>query len=195
MPLIDMHIHLQSRSSCSYLSESELWGNLADSLHGVCITDHHVLKKLKGIDKISQSNEIAIFFGVEITAREGDILAYGISEVPPRGLPAQQILSNIHQQGGVAICAHPFAKRNSFDGEITQFAFDGIEINGRVGKRENQRARRLAIEMDIPTTGGSDAHNVHALNTMATWFSYKIRSIEDIVNAIKKKKCKARKVR
>jgi hypothetical protein len=51
-------------------------------------------------------------------------------------------------------------------------------------------ARQAARSMDLPLTGGSDAHSLKQLNTVATKFKEKIESIEDIVKAIKNKKCK-----
>ena len=51
-----------------------------------------------------------------------------------------------------------------------------------------------AVEMDIPTIGGSDAHSYRQLNTIVTKFNVPINSMDDIVKAIRNKECKAIKI-
>jgi len=188
MNLIDMHIHLKSRSPCSILTEEQLFNNISNSLEGICITDHWVLKPLTHFKYYN----IPVYFGVEITSDLGDILAFGIKKVPSKKARAEDIINFIHDQGGIAICAHPFSNRHYAFGErVYEFEFDAIEINGAIGKKYNELARKAALILDLPTVGGSDAHSVDQLNTKATKFDVPITSISDIVKAVKNKQSKA----
>jgi PHP family Zn ribbon phosphoesterase len=134
-----------------------------------------------------------IFIGIEITSDYGDILAYGIKSEPPRNMKASKALEFIHNQDGVAVCAHPFSNKGhvSFGNDVFEYDFDAIEINGSLTRKYNEMAKKAAKIMDIPTIGGSDAHSIQQLNTMGTKFSFRIKTMEDIINAIKNNKCKA----
>jgi hypothetical protein len=187
MSIIDMHIHLKDRSPCSVLSIEELYRTLSPRLNGICITDHWVLREIKGIS----FEEVKTFFGVELTSREGDILAYGIDIMPSKNLRATQVIDFIHRQGGVAVAAHPFSNRHlAFHDAVYDFDFDAIEINGAIGKTSNEKAIRAANKMSIPLIGGSDAHSKNQLNTVATKFENKTYLMSDIVKAIKEGNCK-----
>lgn len=188
MTLIDMHLHLQPRSSCSIMTTEQLYNNLSPKFHAICITDHHVLEPIQRMP----FQEIAVFFGVEYTTNEGDILAYGIHELPSRKLSASEFIEYVHQQNGVAVCAHPFSGRHfALGDEVYEYAFDAIEVNGAIHKHENDLARKAAKIMDLPMIGGSDAHSVNQLNTVGTLFKDLIRSMKDIVKCIKTKRCKS----
>jgi hypothetical protein len=150
-----------------------------------------VLHKIKTV----LFEEFNTFFGVEVASTEGDILAYGITMVPSKGLRASQIISSIHRQGGIAVAAHPFSNRHlAFHDTVYNYNFDAIEINGSIGKSNNEKARRAAKSMGLPLIGGSDAHSKDQLNTIATLFRKPINSMGDIVKAIKEKECKAVRV-
>lgn len=183
-----MHIHLSGRSPCSVLPVEQLINEISPKIDAICITDHWILDPIKYLTYY----EPKVFYGVEITTDLGDILAYGIQKVPSRNLRAEEAINLIHKQGGIAICPHPFSTRHiAFDENIYDFKFDAIEINGAVGKKGNEMARKAALIMDLPTIGGSDAHSVKQLNTIVTRFKTSISSLKDIIRAVKSKKCKA----
>ena len=184
-----MHIHLKGRSPCSILPVEHLFYEICSRIDGICITDHWILEP---INYLEVYEEPKVFFGVEIATDYGDILAYGIKTVPSKNLSAKEVINFIHNQGGVAICAHPFSNRHfAFGDDVYDFNFDAIEINGAIGKKYNKTAKETAAIMDIPTIGGSDSHSITQLNTMGTLFSTPINSLDDIISAIKEKSCKA----
>ncbi|MGQ4872871.1 MAG: PHP-associated domain-containing protein [Promethearchaeia archaeon] len=192
MSIIDMHIHIKYRSRCSNLSREDLFSNLYEEFDGVCITDHWKLDPKNPIFY----NGFKIFYGVELSSEYGDILAYGIKGVPSKNISAKRLIDYIHKQGGVAVCAHPYSNRHQGFGDyVFDFPFDAIELNGALSKQFHDLAAKAALEMDIPMIGGSDAHSIRQLNTYATEFDDDINSIEDIVNAIKNKNCRAIKIK
>lgn len=185
-----MHIHIKYRSRCSNLSVDDLYHNLSDKYDGVCITDHH---KLRTIKEHLFHGEKFMLFGVEISCQRGDILAYGIEYYPHanKHLKAERVLQNIHNQGGVAVCAHPFTNRHTgFGEEVYNYEFDALEINGALEEDFHRTTEDAAKTMGIPLIGGSDAHSITQLNTVGTKFEIPITSIKDVVEAIKNKKCK-----
>ncbi|TFG00747.1 MAG: hypothetical protein EU541_01370 [Promethearchaeota archaeon] len=186
--IIDLHIHIEGRSHCSHLSLQELYRGLSPKLDGICITDHEVIDKIRHL----HFQEFSVFYGVELWSDKGDILAYGLKNIlPSKDLRAKEIIDFIHHHNGIAVAAHPFSSRhNAFHESVYDYSFDAIEINGAIGKNENKLARQAAESLGLPLTGGSDAHSINQLNTVATEFENGINSIEDIVKAIKNKKCK-----
>lgn len=188
MTIIDMHLHVSPRSPCSVMPVEDLMNNLSQRLDAICITDHWVLEPIEYL----KFQDFPIYFGAEITCDLGDILAYGIEQLPPHNLSAQDALDFIHKQGGMAVCPHAYSDWHyAFGDEVLNYDFDAIELNGQMNKSINEMAKRAAKIMDLPTIGGSDSHSVPQLNTIATRFEDEIFSIDDIVKAIKEKKCKA----
>jgi len=188
MMIIDMHIHLKYRSRCSNLSIQDLYNNLSDKFDGVCITDHWKLDSIQ--NNLFQKKLLLI--GVEISCQLGDILAYGMTLgfLPNKHLTAEKVITTIHRQGGVAVCAHPFTDRHQgFENYVFDYDFDAIEINGALSEEFHKKAEFVAYEMDIPLIGGSDAHSITQLNTVGTKFDVPITSIKDIIKAIKNKEC------
>jgi len=109
----------------------------------------------------------------------------------PLSKKAEDVLNFIHEKNGVAICAHPYSSRHNVFGEtIFDYDFDAIEINGAIKKHENEIAKRAAKIMDVPLVGGSDSHSISQLNTVVTLFSNRISCMEDLVNEIKRRRCK-----
>jgi hypothetical protein len=93
------------------------------------------------------------------------------------------------------VCAHPFSNRHDGFGKyVFDYDFDAIEVNGTILEGLQVKAEKAAIEMDIPTIGGSDAHSYRQLNTVVTKFDMPINSMDDIVRAVKNKECKAIKI-
>ena len=193
MTIIDMHIHLKLRSRCSNLSVKDLHEHLSPIFNGVCFTDHWLLKP----KKVHPFKKVKVFHGVEITCKLGDILAYGIKSIPLRNdhVEPEKVITRIHDQGGVAVCAHPFTNRHEgFGDHVFDHEFDALEINGALNKDYHLKAKKAARKMNLPLIGGSDAHSIRQLNTFGTKFEIPIYKMEDIVQAIKKRKCKAIKI-
>jgi hypothetical protein len=123
---------------------------------------------------------------MEVSSREGHIVALGIKEEVKKGMSAEETLDRIHELGGVAIAAHPFRLRDGL-GKKVNSRFDGIEVlNARSNERCNARARKHAASLNIAMMGGSDAHLVEHICSCCTRFDGE--GAEDALEAIRKKK-------
>jgi hypothetical protein len=71
--------------------------------------------------------------------------------------------------------------------ERTLFKFvDAVEVlNGKVTEKENRFAAKVAEGLKLPTTGGSDAHEVSAVGMFATRFFQPIQDEKGLVDALK----------
>ena len=193
--IIDMHMHITGRSPDSKIHLAQVLSYLSSKVHAIIVTDHNFMDNLLSIKHKGFYDDIAVFEGVELSSTDGHILGYGIDGSPSYNQSAAKIVDTIHQQGGVAIAAHPFDPRRTSVGELVyEIPFDGLEINGACSKGQNHDARDAARLLDLPTIGGSDTHTISSMNRYATAFSIPINSIHDVVRAIKQKQCKAIKV-
>jgi predicted metal-dependent phosphoesterase TrpH len=154
-----------------------------DWLDVIAITDHD---EVRGAEDALEYSAMAggpeVIVGEEVTSRDGHILALFITELVPPGMAAAETVAAIHEQGGMAIAAHPFW-RNA-PGAVTSYGvgqlarelpFDGIEVlNGGFTPSmvlANRQAQRLAAGHKAAQTGGSDAHVREAIGWARTVFA------------------------
>jgi len=153
------------------------------ALQVVAITDHDTVEG--ALEACTQQGRypFEIVVGEEVSSREGHILALFIERRVPPSLSAAETIAAIHEQGGLAIAAHPFittwavgAQEITMQGvgrRIATLPFDGVEIDNSTplmglanlrAKRYNRLAQRLA------EVGCSDAHIVEAIGKSFTRF-------------------------
>lgn len=197
-----MHTHTSYGSACGYMTPDELARRAKFiGLHGVCITDHNHIWDGEMIRRLSSDHEITVIGGAEVTTEYGDVLVFGLHR-PVRDVSRIEDLKvMVDAEGGVMVAAHPFRGEFSFVnvppamGEIRQrplFGFlDGLEVcNGLSGQKEREFAARVAAELGLADTGGSDAHAVLGIGRCFTVFEQPIGSEEDLIQSIKERRCR-----
>ncbi|MGL5255554.1 MAG: PHP domain-containing protein [Proteocatella sp.] len=193
--LIDMHVHEKRNSSDSFMSLEEIVEEaVAIGLDGVCITDHESMGLRKFAEVYSKKIGFPIFVGAEYLTQEGDILAFGIDELPKKELlPAQEFIDYVNQKGGICIAAHPFRNNNRGLGENLKIVkgLTGIEVlNGSTSFEANQKALAYCKELGLETFGASDAHDTYQLGKYATRLPKTVSTVEELVEVIKEGGCK-----
>jgi len=188
--LIDMHVH-SNVSDDSKIKVGLLIRKLNElKFQGVAITDHNSLEAIPKAKEIGKKYGIKVFSAVEISTREGHILAYGITEQPPRRIGVAETIEWVHDHGGVACCAHPFRKYEHSVGEnVYHYHFDAVEINGRSFFSQNRAAELASKLMNVSLLGGSDAHYLQSVGRVATNFFEEIENEEQLIEAIRKGEC------
>jgi predicted metal-dependent phosphoesterase TrpH len=193
----DMHIHsLYSDGTASVRAILDHVEEATD-LDVVAIADHERIDgALRGLELHAAGDySFDLVVGEEITTRRGHVLALFVTEriLPLR--PLDETLVAIHEQGGIAIAAHPMAPlplsvgRRSLR-EVRDHAhegvyFDALELfNPSHAGRMRQSARMAlnAAELGLPGVGNSDAHVLEGIGTGATTFAG--HSAEDYRRAI-----------
>ncbi|HEX2141174.1 MAG TPA: PHP-associated domain-containing protein [Candidatus Limnocylindria bacterium] len=151
----------------------------------IAVTDH------ERIDGAVRARELAadggysfeVVVGEEITTRRGHLLALFIEERIPPLRPITETLERIHDQGGLAIAAHPMAPLTPSLGRRTllelhadrdpRHRLDAIEI---LNPSAAGRARRLARHhlnedvLHLTEVGNSDAHVLEHVGSGWTWY-------------------------
>jgi len=190
---IDLHVH----TNVSFDSKIKIGILLKKmkgfGLEGIAITDHDSNVGNVKAREIAKKYDVKVFSGVEITTDSGHILAYGVYEKPPYRKSVAVTIDWIHDQGGIAVCAHPFRKSSpSLEEKVYDHKFDAIEINGRCREAQNRAAALAAQVLNLPLIGGSDAHYIQALGRIYTEFFSDITTDDELIKAIKAGQCEVK---
>lgn len=195
---IDLHIHTSPRSACSYLDPLELIQEARRlKLDGICLTEHQVLWDIGDVEELARQGGIKIFRGNEFTTNQGDILVFGFYKDIKELLMIQELKEEVKTAGGFMIAAHPFRGFKTFGiGQLQMTVeqacqrkalefVDALEVgNGKLSPDENDMARKVAEKLNLPGTGGSDAHRVDEVGKWVTVFEKEIRDERELVQAL-----------
>jgi predicted metal-dependent phosphoesterase TrpH len=181
----DMHLHSLYSDGTSEIEGLLDHVERHTDLDLVAITDH------ERVDGALRAREIhaagpfsfALVTGEEITTRRGHLLALFIEERIPALRPLTETLERIHDQGGLAIAAHPLAPLTPSLGRRSLLALhhdpdprhhlDGIELLNPSAAGRSRRLDRLHLNqriLHLAAVGNSDAHIPEHVGTGWTWF-------------------------
>jgi predicted metal-dependent phosphoesterase TrpH len=150
----------------------------------IAITDHDVIEgSLRARELWSRGNyRFDFVVGEEISTRSGHLLALFIEKRIQPGLSMEKSIELIHEQGGLAVVAHPLHRffRHSCPREVLDRIhasqdvwLDGIETWNAsfCGFYANQLSMQVNREIyHLPELGNSDAHTLNAIGRGCTWF-------------------------
>jgi len=188
---IDLHIHtLFSSDSLNNFQDIIRYAKLRN-LDGVAITDHNTVRGALEFIRTYKRKDLIIIPGIEVSTSCGHILGINVTEDVPKGLDPLETVELIHEAGGIAIAAHPYAlHKESFvrNRSSLDVGLDGVEVvNSSVFPFYLSVAlcKRFAAKHNLPETGGSDSHFPEAIGLAYTNI-YAQSSLEEIVEAIRK---------
>lgn len=137
-------------------------------LDGFSITDHDTVGDPQGYQALARKYGLIFVCGIEITAREGHLLAYCNSEeieilkkMRP-GEPTSSYVDACAQTNIILSPAHPFDYfRHGIGNLVYQYSWSALEtFNGStVFPFSNKKAEQAARRLSLPRIGGSDAHS------------------------------------
>jgi predicted metal-dependent phosphoesterase TrpH len=192
---IDLHVH-SANSHDSYINIDDAVRRCREEeLDGFALTDHDAMAEFPSGK--AEGSGLVFIPGVEVSADGAHVLAFDINEKVPMGLPIPETVDRIHDQGGIAIIAHPYSVfRTWVSGrEIEEARFDGVEVAnasqfpyGWMLSKNTALAERLGL----PGTGGSDAHIPRIIGRAFTILEAETRDVEGVLRALRKGDAEAR---
>lgn len=190
--IIDTHMHENKYSSDSFIELKKAIDTAKlKGLDGICITNHDNNSLRKDIGDYAIINGILVVVGAEILTHQGDILVFGVKDLPKEMLHAEDLLTIVKRENGVAIAAHPYRNNNrGLEDNLYKVGhlLSGVEaFNGSTYSYHNLHAFAAATELGLPSLGASDAHVIDKIGVYATKFYDSIRDDKDFVEAIKSK--------
>jgi hypothetical protein len=192
MTKIDHHLHTSRHSPDSVMMPHEMIASAkAAGLDAVVITEHDKIWPADQLAKLNdEAGDLLILSGVEVSAREGHMLVYGLTDLKhaPVGISVADLLNVARGEGAAVVAAHPYRWGQDFDAIVAKVgpAFDGIEyVSNNVDTQTRASTERLLNRISIPKTGSSDAHEAVILGCYYTEFEAAIGSMSDFVAALK----------
>ena len=178
MKTFDFQVH--SKYSFDSLSDIKKIKKRATEMgiDGVAITDHETIRG--GLESIKYTDSDFLFIpGQEIKTEVGDIIGLMINEQISSNV-FHEVVDQINDQQGIAYLPHPSRKLKLSKKDIKE-NIDVLEaVNGRSTRNENLYSKRLALELNIPYAGGSDAHTIREIGKIKTIFSKDVFSLDDL---------------
>ncbi len=180
----DLHVHtLASDGVDGVVTILDHVAALA-SLDVIAIADHDRIDAAIAGRQIAWARgmRIEVIVAEEISTRGGHLLGLFLEERVPPLRSLRETVARIHDQGGIAVAAHPTTPyplcisarsiRRLMDEPDARHRLDAIEAFnpttfGRIGHRTTQR---LVRELGLPGLGSSDAHRASAVATGLTLF-------------------------
>jgi predicted metal-dependent phosphoesterase TrpH len=182
---LDLHVHSRySVKDCSLSLRDLVRFAMARGLSGFALTDHNTVRGHAEARRFSRQGFI-IIPGIEISTTKGHVLGLGVSEEIPSNLHPAEAVEKVHEQGGIAVAAHPFSIGRS-PSMVYMARFDALEVlNARAGWFSNMLAKGFAERNGIPGVGGSDAHVLEDVGEAYTVLNCEPK-IEGIIEEIRR---------
>jgi len=182
---IDMHVH--SKYSKDAVSEPKQIVKYCKvrGIDGIALTDN----SMKSFEIVK--NEILCISSCEIATELGEILGFFINDTI-RKRSFYDVVDEIHKMDGLVCVPHPFDifRRLSMGKNITKIfhKVDLIEgFNSRcLINKFNEMAQKFGKFVDLPLTGGSDAHTLLEIGNAYTTIN--AESLSEIKKALLKGK-------
>ncbi|MCX8007048.1 MAG: CehA/McbA family metallohydrolase [Coriobacteriia bacterium] len=179
----DIHLHTTASDGLYTPRQVVEWAAFKTDLSVVAITDHNTMDGAFEAAEIARDLPVELVLGQEIDTVDGHVLALWLNEPVPAGMSALETVDAIHEQGGVAIAAHPFAPKwwakhglcRGDEAVYDSVPFDAFEVHNATPLlfHANLRARHYVRRSPgrFAVTGGSDAHILSAIGATRTLFA------------------------
>jgi predicted metal-dependent phosphoesterase TrpH len=180
----DLHIHTTASDGVATPAEVLDWVCTKTDLRVIAIADHNTNVGAIEAARIARERllPIEVIVAQEVESSQGHIIGLWTPKIVPPAMSAEDTVAAIHEQGGFAIAAHPFAPRLWSKAGLDRgsrkvydhVAYDALEIanstpllfvaNWVAQLYHHRNSDRFAC------TGGSDAHILPVIGSSRTYF-------------------------
>ncbi len=188
---LDLHIHSQYSEDAMGSAKIIKQSVKKKGLQGMAITDHNTIKGGLAAKKHADKDFIVIP-GMEISTRDGHVIALNVSSDITKGLPVEETVDRIYDEGGIPIIPHLFRNMSGIKKEkLIPIAhkLSAIEVyNGCSLPQTNLKTAHIAKAFQLGGTGGSDAHMPQYAGYAYTTVDTTEISVDAVLDAIEKKR-------
>lgn len=188
---LDLHVHSMYSEDANGRIEDILKTIQKKGLHGVAITDHNTVKgALKAMQLAPK--DMLVIPGIEISTSEGHILGLNITEDVPRNLSLEETIENIYSLGGIPVVPHLYRKMSGIKKDNLLRIYQKIPamevFNGCSLPKTNRKTTKIARELKLGGTGGSDTHDFLYAGCAYTVVKTTDCSLDTVLGELEKKK-------
>jgi len=188
---MDFHIHSQYSDDAIGSPKEILKQVRKKGLQGMAITDHNTIKGGLIGQKLS-TDSFLIIPGMEISTKDGHLIALNMTKSVPKNLSLQETIDMIKNEGGTPIIPHIYRTMSGVKEEKlieVQHNIKALEVyNGCSQPKTNLRTANLAKKYNLGGTGGSDSHDPRYAGLAYTLIDTTDLSIDTIMTEIEKKR-------
>lgn len=183
----DLHMHSTYSDGIGTIEQILEHVQHQTELDVIAITDHDVIEGSLRARDLWEKGDYRFDFvvGEEVSTVEGHLLGLFLEERIQPGLSMEKSIDLIHEQGGLAVVAHPLHPlfRHSCSREVLDRIYaaadvwlDGVEtwnasFCGIYANKQAMRVNRAVYGW--AELGNSDAHTLNAVGRGCTWFEGK----------------------
>ena len=192
----DLHVHTWASDGTDSVVDVLEHVEAEGFLDIVAITDHERIDAALAGREIARDRgmRVAVIVGEEITTRGGHLVGLFLEEAVPPWKSLENSIEAVHDQGGLALPAHPFvplhlcaqgfALRRLLASDNPAVRPDALETFNptALGKWGHSRSVRFASEFGLACVGNSDAHIKTAV--ASAWTTFPGRTPDDYRAAI-----------
>ncbi|MFH0750931.1 MAG: PHP-associated domain-containing protein [Chloroflexota bacterium] len=192
----DLHIHTLASDGTCGVEEILAFAMEKTQLDVIAIADHERVDAAHAARAIARARDLPleVIVGEEVTTRGGHLLALFIEEAIPPLRSLRESIGLIHEQGGLAIPAHPlfpyplcaqaWTLRALLDANDPRVRPDALEAFNPTtfGRPVHRRVVAFAAEHGLSVVGNSDAHD--AASVGSGWTTFEGRTGDDLRAAI-----------
>jgi predicted metal-dependent phosphoesterase TrpH len=192
----DLHIHTLASDGTDGIGPILEHAERSTELDVIAITDHERIDAALAARTMAREQHlrVEVVVGEEVSTLGGHLLALFIEERVRPLRTLRTTIGEIHEQGGLAIPAHPLVPyplcaqgwvlRRLLADRDPRVRPDAIEAFNptTLGRPWHGRVVRFATDHGLATVGNSDAHEAAAVGT--GWSSFPGRTAEDLRAAI-----------
>lgn len=156
----------------------------------IAITDHTWCEDV--IQACRNETRLICLPGMEISNTQ-HIVGLGLSKAISAAQPYEEIIAQIHAQGGLAIAAHPFLDPYRYDESVlTGLDFDAMECWRSSLPEDDAHQQELSTQYGIPCVHDSDAHARDQLGLRYMDCSVQVTNLLELKIAIENGLCQKR---
>lgn len=188
---LDLHIHSQysEDGTGTHLEISKILKK--KGLNGMAITDHNTVEG--GLSALEvASKDFVVIPGIEISTRDGHIIALNVKEIIPRSLSVEETIEKIIEIGGLPIVPHLYRTLSGIKEKKLKKIIKkvpAIEVfNSCSVLKTNLKTMKIAKKYNLGGIGGSDSHIPSYAGEGYTLVDTNNLDIDSIISLIEKKK-------
>ena len=189
--LYDLHVHTSNYSPCGCSSAEDMCRRaISCGLTGIALTEHDLWwPEGEFYELQAKFPDLIIFRGVEYACLDDHFLV--ILPEPKSGANLRfreisELISRVHDLGGILIWAHPFRYDRRIPEWLGDANLDGMEVDSN---NMDNRAKYLALEVagdrGYKVFQNSDAHFVDTLGSYYNEFPVLLEDEKKLVSHIK----------